>query len=121
MWYIIWMIAVIGFTKRIKNQLIKLDKESIEKTTYTEEVILNGEQKQITKDKCPRCGNTVLQYKDTIKTEKSGYRVAVCDFCGTSFKARREPSSINGIFAFGFSLAVCTLAAVAIRMLVVLI
>lgn len=121
MWYIIWVIAVIGFTKRIKNQLIKLDKESIEKTTYTEEVILNGEQKQIIKDKCPRCGNTVLQYKDTIKTEKAGYTVATCGVCGTSFKARREPSSINGIFAFMFSLVVCTLAAVAIRMLVVLI
>ena len=73
-----------------------------------------------------KAGNTsspklVEVYKDTIKTEKSGYRVAVCDFCGTSFKARREPSSINGIFAFGFSLVVCTLAAVVIRMLVVLI
>lgn len=121
MWCIIWLIAVICLTKQMKNQLIKLDKESIEKTTYTEEVILDGEQKQIRKDKCPRCGNTVLQYKDTVKTEKSGYRVAVCDFCGTSFKARREPSSINGIFAFVFSLMVCTLAVVVIRVLVVLI
>lgn len=32
---IIWLIAVIYFTKRIKHELIKLDEESIQKTIYT--------------------------------------------------------------------------------------
>lgn len=80
---IIWLIAVIYFTNRIIHQLIKFDEESIQKTTYTKEIVVDGERKKIIQYKCPKCGNTRLCYKDAEKAEEAGFKLAVCPVCGT--------------------------------------
>lgn len=119
--FYIWIGAVICLTIYFKGNMTRNDKKHMAETTYVDEVVVDGKEKKIIKDKCPNCGNRKLHYKGARKTAVYEYKFAVCNKCGTSFRVQHRPSSANGILAFIFSFIFCTFMAVVIFVLIAIV
>ncbi len=94
--YLLFLLVVFIFTTRAaKNKICKNYAEAYKKSTYLDEVEVDGVKTMISKPKCPRCGNKEIQYQIVSTMAKkrknlSGTRIynterAICTKCGHNF------------------------------------
>lgn len=92
------IIAIVIFiltTRATKNRICKNHSEFYRKSTYSDEVDVEGSKTIISKHKCPRCGSKEITYQIIPTTARNGKYIsgthiyneerAICTKCGYNF------------------------------------
>lgn len=94
--YLIIVLAIFILTTRAtKNKICRNYVESYRKSTYLDEVEVDGSKTRISKPKCPRCGSKEITYQIIPTTARGGKYIsgthiyneerAICAKCGYNF------------------------------------
>lgn len=90
-WLILYVLSVviIYFTLKISQS------RKIKTYTYTEEKLVDGKYKTVTKIKCPKCGNTKIDYQIVAGSQPCiTAKYAVCQECGNKIRAIVKPTKV---------------------------